>query len=223
MLKKESREINKRFFTFHEKKRPYIILKWAQTIDGYIDFKRTPETLVKPNWITDEISRTLVHKWRSEEQSILVGTNTVIKDNPKLNVRDWTGNNPLRLYVDKNLKITNRFLTQSNPPETICFNESVNEIINSNLRLIKINFKNNFFTSLFNYLYELKIQSLIVEGGSKLINSFIQANFWDEARIFIGTKFFNEGIKAPKFELLDYEKINFNNNSIILTENNNLL
>ena len=105
VLEKESREINRRFFTFHEKKRPFIILKWAQTLDGFIDKMRTPDMPIKPIWITNELARTVVHKWRSQESAIMIGTNTATKDNPKLNVRDWTGENPVRVVVDRNLRI----------------------------------------------------------------------------------------------------------------------
>ena len=198
ILEKECRDVNKRFFTFHEKKRPYIILKWAQSIDGYIDIIRDDSSPTQPTWISDEIARIYNHKWRAQEQSIIIGTNTVINDNPKLNVRDWTGTHPLRLVIDKKNRISDRDIISGNLPKTICFNETQNKYVNENLSFVKINFKNSIIVQILHNLYKLNIQSLIVEGGTTLLNSFIKENLWDEARIFVANKSFKAGIKAPE-------------------------
>jgi diaminohydroxyphosphoribosylaminopyrimidine deaminase/5-amino-6-(5-phosphoribosylamino)uracil reductase len=196
VLEKESREINNRFFTFHEKRRPYIILKWAQTVDGFIDFERKASTPVKPNWITDEFARVLVHKWRAEEQSIMAATNTVEKDNPKLNLRDWSGIQPVRVILDRNLRLSKELHVFDGTQRTIVFTEK-SEKNRQNLEYIQIDFSNNFYKSFFDILYTFEIQSIFVEGGAQLLQNLIDRNHWDEARVFIGKgKFFN-GVKAP--------------------------
>lgn len=200
VLEKESRELNKRFFTFYEKKRPYVILKWAQTLDGFIDFNRKPDTPIKPNWITDEYARIQVHKMRSEEQAILVGTNTVEKDNPSLNVRFWSGKNPLRIVFDKNLRLSGRLSLFDGTVPTLVLSEKEKKS-EKNIRFLKFDFNENLLNNLFSYLYDNEIQSLIVEGGTKTLNYFLEANFWDEARVYIGDKFFNSGIKAPEINI----------------------
>lgn len=204
VLEKESRELNKRFFTFHEKKRPYVILKWAQTLDGLIDFDRNPDTPVKANWITDEYARVLVHKMRSEEQSILVGTNTAEKDNPSLNVREWSGENPLRLVLDRNLKLSGNLALFNGKIPTLVFTEKEKKA-EKNCEFLKVPFDESLPEHILSYLYSKEIQSIIVEGGTQTLNSFIEKNLWDEAKVFIGNKFFHKGVKAPKL-LLKPEK-----------------
>ncbi|NPA67209.1 MAG: bifunctional diaminohydroxyphosphoribosylaminopyrimidine deaminase/5-amino-6-(5-phosphoribosylamino)uracil reductase RibD [Chlorobi bacterium] len=201
VLEKESRELNKRFFTFHEKKRPYVILKWAQTLDGFIDFDRKPETPVSPNWITDEYARVNVHKMRSDEQSILVGTNTAEKDNPGLNVRDWAGKNPLRIVIDRNLRLPENLNLFDGKIQTLVFTEKekANE---KNIEYVKTSFGENLPEKILETLYDKDIQSIIVEGGAKTLNSFIEKNLWDEAHIYIGDKFFRKGIKAPVLDFI---------------------
>jgi diaminohydroxyphosphoribosylaminopyrimidine deaminase/5-amino-6-(5-phosphoribosylamino)uracil reductase len=204
LLEKESRELNARFFTFHEKKRPYIILKWAQTTDGYIDFKRTPETPIGPNWITDEYARIRVHKWRAEEDAILVGTNTAEKDNPKLNVRSFAGKNPLRILLDRNLRLPKELALFDGSTETLVFNEIKSE--NKPMcEYIKVPSHENVFDFILKTLYARDIQSLIVEGGAKLINSILERNLWDEARVFVGDNMFVSGVEAPRIK--KYPKI----------------
>ncbi len=196
ILKDEGKYINRRFFTFHKHKRPYIILKWAETIDGFIDIDRK-NPLHKPEWITNEISRTLVHKWRTEESAIMVGTDTAKLDNPKLNVRNWRGNNPLRITIDKDLRLPDNLFLFDKSQKTIVFTAK-NKKSDKNLDFIKIDFNKNVIQQILNYLYKIDIQSIIVEGGEKLLNSFISQNIWDEARIFVGDKHFFSGVKAPK-------------------------
>jgi len=209
VLEKECNTLNKRFFTFHLKKRPYIILKWAETSDGFIapikDKNNRLPHLEKneirkdaaPIWITNKISRQLVHKWRAEEQAILVGTKTVIEDNPNLTTRDWEGNSPIRIVIDRTLRIPNNTSVLDGKISTIIITEK--EAINKeNLFFETINFSKNITSQICDILYRYKIQSVIIEGGSKTIQTFIDANLWDEARVFFtGNVIFKEGTKAP--------------------------
>lgn len=195
VLQKECIELNKRFFTFHNKKRPYIILKWAETADGFIAPLETTERA--PVWITNKRSRQLVHKWRSEEQAILIGTETAIKDNPKLDTRDWHGQNPTRILIDREGRIPASSHLLDNSIPTLIFTEKTNLESKKNLIFKTIDFNQNIAPQIINALYEHKIQSVIIEGGAKTIQSFIDENLWDEARIFIGASNFEQGIKAP--------------------------
>ncbi len=196
ILEKECRLLNKRFFTFHEKKRPYIILKWAQTADGFIDVIRDKNSPIGINWISNEISRMLVHKWRSEEDAIMVGTNTAEIDNPMLSTREWYGKSPLRVVLDKNLRLPGHSRLYDKSLPTIVFTEK-DAAPEKNLLYRKISFGENFFSEMLTSLCDIEKQSLIIEGGRQLINSFINRDLWDEARIFEGTKTFNQGIMAP--------------------------
>jgi len=204
VLHSECRELNRRFFTFHEKKRPYVILKWAQTIDGLIDLIRPPLSPIQSNWISDEHSRTWVHKLRAEEDSIMIGTNTVEKDNPQLNVREWIGKNPTRIVIDKSLRINPSFNIFDNSIKTIIFNEKVNKII-ENTEYVKINFAKEIINEILQILHQKDIQSIIVEGGAILLNTFISQNLWDEAYLFVGQRFFNNGIAAPSIKQIPKE------------------
>ena len=194
VLETESLELNKRFFTFHTKKRPYIILKWAQTQDGFIDVERNLEQPLD-NWITTPKSKTLVHQWRSEEQSIMVGTNTALNDNPKLNVREVTGKNPIRIVLDLNLRLPKHLHLFDQKIPTLVFNTHENKKEN-NIEWIKVE-QENILQQLIKELYQRDIQSVIIEGGAHLLNTFISQNLWDEARVFTGIKRFNKGLKAP--------------------------
>jgi diaminohydroxyphosphoribosylaminopyrimidine deaminase / 5-amino-6-(5-phosphoribosylamino)uracil reductase len=196
ILEDECNELNKRFFTFHQKKRPYIILKWAETADGFI--APISKTEKSPVWITNSYSRQLVHKWRTEEQAILVGTNTVLEDNPKLDARDFKGNNPIRIVWDKSNKITEEFHIKNGIISTFFLTESKNLTEKQN-----IYYKNTIFDTLLakrtlDILYKENIQSVIVEGGSQTLQTFIDANLWDEARVFLSENTFNQGVIAPK-------------------------
>lgn len=193
ILDKEGRELNKRFFTFIEKKRPFIILKWAQTKDGFIARLNRDS-----KWISNEYSRQLVHKWRTEEDAILVGTKTAEFDNPQLNVRDWSGRNPVRIVLDRFLKLPENLHLFDRSQKTICYNLLKHEE-HENLFLIRIP-EANFLEEMMSDLVKHKIQSIIVEGGAQTLQSFIDAKLWDEARVFTGEKSFEKGIKAPDFE-----------------------
>ena len=194
VLENESRELNKRFFTFHEKKRPYIILKWAESKDGFI----APKNQTKPFWMTSIESKKLAHKWRAEEDAILVGRITAEKDNPSLTVREVEGSNPIRIVIDKDLKLSADFNLFNNEAKTIIFNQTKSEEKNSN-NYIKINF-NNLTKNILQELHKQNIQSIIIEGGTKTLQSFIDKNLWDEARIFTTKKTLTEGVKPPTIE-----------------------
>ena len=190
VLEDECREINRRFFTFHEKKRPYIILKWAQTSDGFI----APLDQKEPLWISSSESKTLVHQWRSQEQSVLVGRKTVFLDNPQLTTREFEGKNPIRIVLDKNLNLPKSLAIFNDEAPTLIVNDSLSSECH-----IQVDFE-NFLPSLLDKLYESNIQSVIVEGGSQTLNTFINSNSWDEARIFTSKKTLEEGIQSPVIE-----------------------
>ncbi len=201
VLKEQCRQLNKRFFTFHEKKRPYIILKWAQTADGFIDSERLPGSEQRPTWITSEKLRMLVHKWRTEEQSIIVGTQTALKDNPRLNVRDWQGPSPTRIVLDRQLRLPASLNLFDNSQPTIVINEKA-EKKTDNICYMKLPFDDLLLQNITARLYGDGKQSLIVEGGRQLLQRFIDQNLWDEARVFIGTRFFGKGVPAPRIHPL---------------------
>jgi len=194
ILEKESRELNNRFFTFHEKNRPYVILKWAESKDGFI----APNNQKEPFWMTSSESKRLVHKWRAEEDAILVGRITAEKDNPSLTARDVTGKNPIRIVIDKNLKLSSNLNLFDSNTKTLIFNTLKTKEIGNNY-FIKINV-NNLIKNILQKLYKQNIQSVIIEGGTITLQSFIDAKLWDEARIFTTNKELNDGIKPPNIE-----------------------
>ncbi|MES2240519.1 MAG: bifunctional diaminohydroxyphosphoribosylaminopyrimidine deaminase/5-amino-6-(5-phosphoribosylamino)uracil reductase RibD [Bacteroidota bacterium] len=195
VLEKECNELNKRFFTFHQKQRPYIILKWAESQDGFIAPIKRDEK--KPVWISNRYSRQLVHKWRSEEQAILVGTQTALDDNPKLDVRDWKGNNPVRVVLDKNNRLPKESHLLDNQLKTIIFCQSNLNKNQENTIFEIIDFEQNILPQILKKLFDHQIQSVIIEGGRQTLQTFIDENLWDEARIFKGRAIFKNGIKAP--------------------------
>lgn len=197
VLEQECQDLNKRFFTFHQKKRPYIILKWAQTADGFIAPKIQEKR--EPVWITNQYSKQLVHKWRSEEQAILVGTNTAIADNPKLNTRLWKGENPVRVVIDKDLKIPQESALFDGTIKTIVLTENEKKSDNNNLAFEKLDFQQDLPNQICEVLYRHNLQSVIIEGGLKTLQTFIDNNLWDEARVFTGISEFHKGVKAPEF------------------------
>ena len=207
VLEKESRELNKRFFTFHEKKRPYIILKWAESKDGLI----APKNQTAPFWMTSQDSKKLVHQFRAEEDAILVGRITAEKDNPSLTVREVTGKNPTRIVIDKDLKLSKKLNLFNNQAKTIIFNTLKTKEIDSNY-YIKINF-NNLIKNILQELYKQNIQSLIIEGGAKTLQSFIDKKIWEEARIFTSNTTLVDGVKAPTLdgEIISEEEIEVDN------------
>lgn len=196
VLQDECVTLNKRFFTFQVKKRPYIFLKWAETKDAYI--APTSKTNQQPVWISNEISRQLAHKLRSEEQAILVGTKTVLDDNPKLTTRGWKGNSPMRIVLDRTLKIPLHFSIFDGSVKTLIFTEIKKES-SENLLFETIPFSEAVAKQICEVLYQHQIQSVIVEGGAKTLQTFINENLWDEAFVFKGPSTFLSGTRAPNF------------------------
>ena len=219
IIEKECRELNKRFFTFHEKKRPYIILKWAETKDGFIDFDRTKKEFGEPTWITGEKALVRVHQMRAVEDAILVGTNTALKDNPSLTVRNCAGRNPVRLVLDNHLRLPNHLHLFDNSVKTIVFNSVKNEET-GNVEFVKIDFGKKMIPQIKKILFQKNIQSLIVEGGKQLLESFIDSNNWDEAHRFVGNKLFSNGIKAPEIsgKIIHSEKLD--SDQLFIYQNN---
>ncbi len=212
ILPEETFWVNRRFFKYITRGEPYVILKWAESSDGFLDKNRAEGDEQKPNWITNHSARMMVHKWRSEEAGIMVGVNTVLTDNPRLNVRDWTGKNPLRIIVDRNDRIGQQFNVKDDSQPTIIFSVSgTKNTVNTEY----IDPDNDF--SLANILRitgEKEVSSVIVEGGALLINSFLGENLWDEARVFSGNMPFHAGVKAPVIRLEPFESIRFRNNAL---------
>ncbi len=204
----DCRRLNRRFFTFHEKKRPYITFKWAQSADGYLDILRSENHSIEPTWITGKPERSLVHKWRTEEESILVGGGTVRADNPKLNVRDWKGNNPLRLILSSSGNIDKESSLLTDGGKTVVF---TNNFEHDFYRAHKIQLDHEMpaCRQIVQYLYDSGIQSLLIEGGGKVLNHFISNGLWDEARIFSGEKYFEGGVPAPELSGKLFSKTQF--------------
>jgi diaminohydroxyphosphoribosylaminopyrimidine deaminase / 5-amino-6-(5-phosphoribosylamino)uracil reductase len=199
IMEKEGRNLNKRFFTFMQRMRPFIILKWAETADGFI----APEGQ-KQAWISNTLSRRLVHKWRSEEDAVMVGTTTAKIDNPQLNVRDWTGRNPVRVVIDKQLRLPSNLAIFDHTQPTICYN-LVKDEVTPNLELIKLR-EGNFIKQVIENLYAKKVQSIMVEGGTTLMNSLLEHDLWDEMRVFRTTNCFGKGIKAPQIRGVMFDR-----------------
>ncbi|WP_139959526.1 bifunctional diaminohydroxyphosphoribosylaminopyrimidine deaminase/5-amino-6-(5-phosphoribosylamino)uracil reductase RibD [Flavicella sediminum] len=220
VLEKECLEQHKRFFTVQNKKRPYLILKWAETRDGFIAPLKKEEN--RPVWISNGASQQLVHKWRSEEHAILVGTETAIADNPKLDVRKWGGNNPIRVVLDKSLRIPSGYSLFDQSVKTIVLTSKKNSIEKKeteNLIYKGIDFSENMAAQICEVLMEENIQSLLVEGGRQTLQSFIEAGLWDEARVFVGPVSFKEGILAPKLEAGMFEEKDIKGTKLSLYKN----
>ncbi|MGL4909527.1 MAG: bifunctional diaminohydroxyphosphoribosylaminopyrimidine deaminase/5-amino-6-(5-phosphoribosylamino)uracil reductase RibD [Bacteroidales bacterium] len=191
ILAEQARYLNRRFFVYHEQQRPYIILKWAETSDGFIDKHR--QGTQSPALISNHAAHILSHRWRTQEQAILVGANTVLLDNPSLTARLWAGKNPIRIVLDKRNNLPNHLRVFDNQASTL-------KIHTSDIR------------ACINKLYHENIQSVIIEGGSKTLQQFIDAKLWDEARIFIAPKTFETGVAAPQIAAKLYETIKIGDN-----------
>lgn len=227
VLENEGAWLNRRFFVFHTKKRAYTRLKWAQTADGFLDFKRSNNNKL-PLKISTAETLPLVYLLRSHEAGILVGTQTAIQDNPSLTIRDVKGKQPIRLLIDRELKVPFDYHLYDSKVPTIVFTERENTPTIDNVKFISIPFFNNGQLSIKNLqekLYELKIQSIVVEGGSMLLNSFLDEGLWDEIRIETNTQLFiEEGVIAPtahgeiiKKELIGHQQITTYRNSVTTT------
>lgn len=219
VLEKECRQLNKRFYTFHEKKRPYIFLKWAETTDGFIDFPRTSREFGQPSWITGQKALVKVHEMRAAEDAILVGTNTALKDNPSLTVRHCAGKNPLRIVIDNRLQLPGNLSIFDEKVPTVVFNSLVSKL-KENLELVKINFESEVEIQILEYLFQRNILSLIIEGGRKTLESFISKNLWDEAFRFVGNKQFEKGTPAPKIDGTLIQTENFDDDKLFIYRNN---
>jgi len=201
IMEKECLELNKRFFTRVQKQRPYIILKWAQTQDVF--FAPADESQF---WITGPEARKLVHKWRSEEDAILVGKNTAKIDNPQLNVRDWEGRSPKRVIIDRRLELNKDLNVFDQSVETLVFNEIKTDIEGKTKYIALEDFDNFVPQYIMFQLYIQDIQSVIIEGGAATLQAFIDAGLWDEARIFTGNKILITGIKSPEIKGVKLEE-----------------
>ena len=208
VLEEDCKDLNKRFFTFHQKKRPFIILKWAESADGFLDKD------FKPTQIGNPLTKQFVHTLRSEEHAILVGTNTALTDNPSLTTREISGRNPVRILIDFDLKVPQNFKIYNEETETLVFN-SLKDSQDKHIKFIKIE-KKNFLQNLMEKLYENNIQSVIIEGGSFTLKQFIEANLWDEAIVIKNENLILEnGTKAPEFDIEAYKTENFRDNILL--------
>lgn len=218
----QCRKINKRFFTFHEKRRPYIILKWAQSADGFIDIKREKGNKSGSGWITGKSERILVHKWRAEEQSILVGAETVRADNPLLNVREWKGNNPVRLILSGSGMIPEDLAMNKLIGSQVIFSFYPEKINLPGSVVVKLNNHDSSACQILDYLFRWGIQSLFIEGGASVLNHFINLGLWDEARIFYGEQIFRDGVKAPEINGKLFLKTKFSGSKLKILLNNSI-
>jgi diaminohydroxyphosphoribosylaminopyrimidine deaminase/5-amino-6-(5-phosphoribosylamino)uracil reductase len=218
VMENECRWINRRFFCFNEFRRPYIILKWAQSADGYIDINRKAEHAGSPVWISGKPERALVHKWRATEQAILTGANTMRMDNPRLDVRDWAGDNPLRLVLSSSGQIDfDSALFKINGTNIVFTHNSIIKQING----LKVALDKNRASArqVADYLFNEGIQSVIIEGGREVLDHFISTGLWDEARIFHGKDEFREGIRAPEISGKVLSIMNFNRSILEIVKN----
>ncbi|WP_439181820.1 bifunctional diaminohydroxyphosphoribosylaminopyrimidine deaminase/5-amino-6-(5-phosphoribosylamino)uracil reductase RibD [Carboxylicivirga taeanensis] len=219
VLEDESLELNRRFFTFHNKQRPYIILKWAETLDGFIDIDRTDEQLGRPTWITNEWARRAVHKQRASEQAILIGTHTALKDNPSLTLRDWAGEQPLRCVIDKRCQLDGSKQLLDGESPTVVYN-LLRDSRTPNLEYVKLSNEGDFIDQILKDLWQRNIQSLIVEGGSTTLSTFIETSLWDEAYRYIGHVFFKSGVKAPPLNAKISNQEKFGSSELLVYRNN---
>jgi len=200
VLEKECEKLNCRFMMFQKHHRPYIILKWAQSIDGYIDgIHHGEKDSQTPVCISNSLSHILVHKQRTEEAAILVGTNTALLDNPSLTVRSWSGKQPVRLILDRQNRLPDTLKVKDGSCPTIIFTEK-ECLSKTNLTYVRLNFKENIIPQINAYLYKSQIQSVVVEGGRQLLQSYIDQGIWDEAHVYIGNKWLGNGVPAPKLD-----------------------
>jgi diaminohydroxyphosphoribosylaminopyrimidine deaminase/5-amino-6-(5-phosphoribosylamino)uracil reductase len=204
LLAERGRALNRRFFTFIEQQRPYLILKWAETADGFMapaDFRPIP--------ISGTLSRQLVHKWRTEEDAILVGTNTARHDNPRLNARLWSGRNPVRIVIDKQLQLPPSLHLVDGSEPTLVYSLLTPKETVGLTKYIQLDPEWPFLPQLITDLYRQKIQSVIVEGGAVLLESFLNQGLWDEARVFKSPKVLGDGLAAPAIRgrLVDTDRV----------------
>ena len=196
VLENEAKELNRSFFVNQIKRRPYVILKWAQTKDGFIDNARE-NSYLPPLILSNSITQCVVHKLRSQSMGIMVGTNTALKDNPTLNTRKWHGDNPVRVVLDRTGRLASSSNLFNDCAPTIIFTEKTSYSVNSNATAVTISFEGDVVGKVLKKLYELNIATLMVEGGSKLISSIIERGVWDEAYVEVANLEIGCGIRAP--------------------------
>jgi len=213
ILEAECRRLNKRFFTFQEKSRPYITLKWAQSADGFLDRIRPECNKTEPTWITGKPERALVHKWRASEQAILAGAGTIRADDPKLNVREWGGPNPVKLILSSSGSVDTASCLNSSDSKTIVFTHNSKAEIHDAVKVL-LGENEPSSVQISGYLYASGIQSLFIEGGAEVLGHFISTGLWDEARIFTGSDYFRAGVKAPALNGILFSKKVFSRSSL---------
>lgn len=216
VAEKECRMINRRFFTWHERQRPYVILKWARSADGFIDLVRNADDPAEPHWITGMTERILVHRWRAAEDAILVGGATVRADNPSLDVRFWKGKNPLRVIVSRSGNLDPQSRVFDGSAETLLFTCNENLTL-PGVQIIRLEEKNDFVNDILRILHTMGVQSLFVEGGAFMIRSFIDAGMWDEIRRFTGMMSFSNGVPEPFPEMVPGKSFNFEKSKLEIT------
>lgn len=215
VMEEESRSLNKFFFVNQELSRPYIILKWAQSKDGFIDLYRNPADNKQPVIISNKLTHSIVHKFRTQVQAILVGTNTALLDNPQLTSRKWYGENPTRIVIDRENRLPLDHKIFDGLVPTIVFTETAPMFSESipKLKYLEIDFTKDTNKQIINHLIKNKIYSLLVEGGSNLLSTFIKKNLWDEAYIEVSDKTLKSGIKAPEIQGKEIEVKKYLNSS----------
>lgn len=208
MLEKEAHELNRIFFVNQLYNRPYIILKWAQSSDGFMDWTRIPGDGKRPVIISNAVTHSIVHKFRTEVQGIMVGTNTALLDNPQLTARKWYGEDPIRVVIDRENKIPADQFLFDGMVNTIVFTASTpfHTIKQKHVKYIPIDFSGDTNRQILTRLYDEKVYSLLIEGGARLLTSFIEKEMWDEAYVEIAEKKLHSGVEAPavqgKIEIL---------------------
>lgn len=218
VLEQECYELNKRFFCYQEKKRPYITLKWAQTQDGFIDRLRASKdepVLV----ISNPLTKQQVHRMRAENMAIMVGTRTALLDNPGLRTTRWSGRNPLRVVIDKKLQLTADYKLMNSEAATLVFSEKEAYNFKTEAEVVPINFEHNAWQQMLDELYKRGINSLLVEGGAILLNSLINENLWDEAHIEVSPITIKNGVQAPKINAFPYKTEKIEDNTIMYFRN----
>lgn len=217
ILENECRELNKRFICAHTKNRPYIILKWAQSADGKTGKKNESVQ------ISNSSSKVITHKWRTEEMAIMVGANTVLVDNPSLDVREWKGKNPIKVIIDRDgdLKDQHHLNVFKSEEPTLVFSSKELKL-NPPHKAFHVDESNSFLNHVFQELLTLGITSCFVEGGSMLHQHLIQENLWDEIRVFQSTHSLMEGIQAPTLPALPSTSIPIDDNTLTIIRNNNI-
>lgn len=217
ILEDEGKELNKRFFTFQEKKRPYIVLKWAQSIDGFMDIDREVDQK-GIHWITGPQTGVYSHRLRASEMGIVVGATTVKVDNPSLTTRNYPGDNPIRIVLDRKSEINEGFEVLNDEAKSIIFNSKIHSKCGTN-EWVKINFEIDPLNQILKFLYERSIVSVLVEGGKMTLQSFIDHDLWDEAHILEGPKEIHSGLRSPELNFIEAQKTSSGADSVYFIKN----